>query len=266
MAKNIFILSDGTGRTAEQTVNAALTQFEQVNSNLYLRPNIRSEQQIKDIFKKARDVNGIIIHTLVSKQHREIILHLGKLYDIITIDLMGPLLAQLAEPFENSPSEKPGLFHDLNKSYFQRIEAMEFAFRHDDGQKYEELDKAEIVLLGVSRTFKTPLSMYLAFKGWLVANVPIVLGIEPPEILVEIQPERIFCLTTLPNRLVALRKVREKHLGGEAGPYSDNRHVQNELEFANHFYRKKKDWTIINVTNKPIEEIASEILDKIRGS
>lgn len=266
MAKQIFILSDGTGRTAQQALNAALTQFEQVETILYLKPNIRSEDEINDIFREAKAASGIIIHTLVSKQLRDTILHLGKLYELVTIDIMGPLLAQLSEPFENSPSEKPGLFHDLNKAYFQRIEAMEFAIRHDDGQKYEELDKAEIVLLGVSRTFKTPLSMYLAFKGWFVANIPIVLCIKPPEILNEIPPERVFCLTTLPNRLAALRKVREKHLGGATGAYSDNRHVQNELEFANRLYSKNDKWTIINITNKPIEEIASEILGKMRNS
>ncbi len=266
MTKQIYILSDGTGRTAQQTVNAALTQFDNVDVNILLRQNIRSEQQIIDIFEKAKVVNSIIIHTLVSKQLRDKILYLGRYYDLVTIDLMGPLLAQLAEPFENSPSEKPGLFHTLNKSYFQRIEAMEFAFRHDDGQKYEELDKAEIILLGVSRTFKTPLSIYLAFRGWLAANVPIVLGIDPPAILNEIQPERIFCLTTFPNRLAALRSVREKHLGGTAGAYSDQKHIRQELAFASRFYSQHPKWTIINVTNKPIEEIASELLGKMKNS
>ena len=114
---------------------------------------------------------------------------------------MGPLLSRLSQHLENQPSEEPGLFFYLNKEYFKRIDSMQFAFTHDDGQRYYEYEKAEIVLVGVSRTFKTPLSIFLAFKGWFVANYPIVLGVNPPDILGQLPLCHVFGLTTHPADL-----------------------------------------------------------------
>jgi len=265
MLQHVFIVSDGTGRTAQQSLKASLVQFEFIEVEPFLRPNVRTEQQVLEIIDEADKINGIIIHTLVSRKLRHLILRKGRLHDVRTIDLMGPLLAQLSHHFENTPSEKPGIFNKLNRAYFQRIEAIEFALRHDDGQHVEELDKANIILLGVSRTFKTPLSVYMAYKGWRVANIPIILGLPIPEIVFKLPTERIFCLTTFPRRLVRLREVRDKHLGGLTGNYSSILHVQQELNYANRIFRLHHNWTIVNVTNKPIEEISSEILTNIKN-
>jgi len=262
--RHIFILSDGTGRTAEQTVRAALTQFNGTDAHIEIRPKVRTQDQVSDIIFEARKVKGLIVHTIVSEKLRDYILKRGRLYDVDTIDLMGPLLAQMSDHFTFSPSEKPGLFNQLNKAYFQRIEGMEFAFRHDDGMRTEELKKADIVLLGVSRTFKTPLSIYLAFRGWLVANIPIVMGIDPPEIIYELSPKRVFCLTTNPSRLAQLRRARDAHFGGSTGDYANPAHVREEVQYALRLYQRNLRWSIIDVTNKPIEEIASEILNIIR--
>ena len=264
MLHQIFIISDGTGRTAEQALKAALTQFEATEVKINICPNIRTKQQVLKLISEVHNIKGLIVHTVVSKKLRDIILEQGRLHDVDTIDIMGPLLAQLSHHFSNSPSEEPGIFHELNKSYFQRIEALEYTFRHDDGQKIEELKKAEIVLLGVSRTFKTPVSVYLAYKGWLVANIPIILGMEFPETLFSLPPERVFCFTTFPNRLAELRKIREKHLGGATGEYAKLSHIQRELNYAQNIYKKQPKWSIVDVTNKPIEEISSEILQNLR--
>ena len=230
--QHVFIVSDGTGQTAQQALKAALVQFETVEVETHLRTEVRTEQQVLEIVSEAHEIHGLIIHTMVSKKLRHLMLEQGRLHDINTIDLMGPLLARLSHHFVDFPSEKPGIFHELNKAYFQRIEAVEFALRHDDGQRTEELGNADIVLLGVSRTFKTPLSVYMAHKGWLVANVPIIFGFEIPEILSTLPPERIFCLTTNPRRLSELRQARDKHLGGLTGNYSNQIFVQNELDYA----------------------------------
>jgi regulator of PEP synthase PpsR (kinase-PPPase family) len=262
--RQIFIISDGTGRTAEQTVKAALTQFDGEEILINLRPNVRKAQQVLDVVLEAEHFKGVIVHTVVSEKMRNKILKFSKLYNIETIDIMGPLLAQLTNILDIEPSEKPGLFHKLNKAYFQRIESIEFAFRHDDGLKTDELDKAEIVLLGVSRTFKTPLSIYMAFKGWRVANVPIILGMPLPEIIFKIPAERIFCLTTYAGKLAQLRSVRDKHLGGDIGNYSDLKYVQQELRYASSIFQTHPKWAVVNVTSKPIEEIASEILTTIK--
>jgi regulator of PEP synthase PpsR (kinase-PPPase family) len=137
---------------------------------------------------------------------------------------------------------------------------MEFAFHHDDGQRVNELKKAEIVLLGVSRTFKTPLSIYLAFKGWFVANVPIVMGQETPAVFDKLLASNVFCLDTNARALAELRRARQNYLGGAVGDYDDIEYVRMELMYARNIFSKNPGWAIINVTNKPIEEIASEIL------
>jgi regulator of PEP synthase PpsR (kinase-PPPase family) len=260
----IFIISDGTGKTAEQALKAALTQFEETEVQLNIRAHIRTENQVLEIISEASRAKGFIVHTVVSHKLRDIILDLGRLHDVETVDIMGPLLAQLTHQFAHSPSETPGLFRQLNKAYFQRIESLEFAFRHDDGQKIEEIEKAEIVLVGVSRTFKTPLSVYLAFKGWLVANVPIILGIEMPKIVFKLPPERIFGLTTNPRRLAVLRSVRERHFGGGTGDYADLNYVRHEIMYANQIFNNQPKWSLVDVTNKPIEEIAFEIVNLLR--
>lgn len=264
--QHVFIVSDGTGQTASQALKAALVQFETVKVETHLRPNVRSEEQVLAIVAEAHEINAMIIHTIVSKKLRHLLLEQGLLHDINTIDMMGPLLARLSHHFVDFPSETPGIFHKLNKAYFQRIEAVEYTLRHDDGQRTEELGNADIVLLGVSRTFKTPLSVYMAHKGWLVANIPIIYGFEIPKIIFELPPERVFCLTTNPSRLAELRKSRDKHLGGLTGNYSDKIFVQNELNYALKIFREHPKWTIVNVTFKPIEEISSEILSTLRKS
>jgi len=264
MVQQVFIISDGTGRTAEQVLNAALVQFENSNIQTKIYPQVSTEKQIQEIISEASMAKGLVLHTVVSKKLRDIINKQGLLYAVDTIDLIGPLLAQLSHHFSYLPSEKPGIYYELNKSYFKRIEAVEYTLRHDDGQRIEELDKAEIVILGVSRTVKTPVSLYLAHKGWLVANIPIVLGMEPPKALFKIHPGRVFCLTTFPNHLAELRKVREKHLGGNLGEYAKPSFIMKELEYANTIFRHQPGWTKIDITNKPIEEISMEILTGLR--
>lgn len=256
----IYVMSDGTGRTAQQMVNAALTQFEAHDSSVHLRPDIRSEEQALAILQEVIQNKGILFHTIVSDDLRQLIIRESKLQNMKTVDMMGPMLTTLSAFLANSPAEKPGLFQQLNEAYFTRIEAMEFAFRHDDGQRLDDLHKAEIILVGVSRTFKTPLSIYLALKGWFVANVPLILDMQPPQQLFDIAPQKIIALSTRPHSLAALRKTREQHLNGATGEYAKLDHVRRELSYATRLYARFPNWRRIDVTNKPIEEIASEIV------
>lgn len=265
MKYKVFIISDGTGKTAEGAVKSAIAQFQTDEVHLDIRKGVQTDKEVQKIIEDAKAANGFVVHTIVSKKLRDKILDLGRLNDVGTIDLMGPLLGQLSHWFSYSPLETPGLFRKLNKSYFQRIESMEFAFRHDDGQKIEELNKAEIVLLGVSRTFKTPLSIYLAFKGWRVANVPVILNLEPHEIIYKLPDTYIFGLTTYPQYLAELRSVRDEYLGGATGNYANIEYVQQELKYSYKIFRSIKNCSLIEVTNKPIEEIASEILSTIQS-
>jgi len=257
---NIYIISDGTGRTAEQALYAALIQFPEIKVNLFRKPRVRTEQKVTSVIREAKQNSGFIVHTLVTDKLREVMLRGGRKQNVHTIDLMGGLLGRLSEEFSVTPTEKPGLFGQLNKAYFRRIETIEFAFHHDDGQRVSELKKAEIVLLGVSRTFKTPLSIYLAFKGWFVANVPIVMSQEMPPIVNKLLASNVFCLDTNARALTELRRARQNYLGGAVGDYDDIEFVRMELMYARKFFSRQPGWAIINVTNKPIEEIASEIL------
>jgi regulator of PEP synthase PpsR (kinase-PPPase family) len=260
----IFVVSDGTGRTAERALDAALVQFPKAVVGIRVRPKVRTAKRAREVVLEAARARGFIVHTIVTDTVREVLINCGREKHVETIDLMGPLLARLSETLAASPSEKPGLFAQLNKSYFRRIESMDFAFRHDDGQRVEDLRRAEIVLVGVSRTFKTPLSIYLAFKGWFVANVPIILGREPAAILSKLPPNRVFCLDTNARQLAELRRTRHDFLPEVSRDYADQECVRIELMYARRYFHKHPEWTIVNVTNKPIEEIATEIV-AIRG-
>ena len=256
----VFVVSDGTGVTAEQVLSAALMQFTGTEVEVERRPGVRTEEQVHQMVQEAAQVGGFIVHTLVSDRLREVMLRAGRLHDVETIDLMGPLLARISQQLAVSPAEKPGLFRQLNEEYFRRIETVEFAYHHDDGRRASELPRAEIVLVGVSRTFKTPLSIYLAFKGWFVANVPIVLKAKPPSALFDLSPNHVFGLTIDPVRLAELRRGREEYLGGATGEYAKPDSVRREVEYALSIFRSQPGWPVVDVTDKPIEEIASEIL------
>ena len=256
----VFVVSDGTGRTAKQALSAALTQFTGTEVEVIVHADVRSPRQVHDIVSEAAKAQAFIVHTLVTESLREHMLRESHKLNVETIDLMGPLLARLSNQFIHEPAQTPGLYNQLNKEYFQRIDAMQFAFNHDDGQRPEGLPDAEIVLLGVSRTFKTPLSIYLAYKGWFTANVPIIQDMEPPEILNSLDSSKVFCLTSNASRLPELRKTRHERLGGSAGSYAEPDFVLSEIRYAMRYYHLHQNWTIINVTSKPVEEIASEIL------
>jgi regulator of PEP synthase PpsR (kinase-PPPase family) len=260
MKPQIFVASDGTGRTAEQAVNAALTQFQGLQVEISRFSDIRSLIQVHELVKRAKAVRAMIVHTFVADKTREEMFRVARLHDVETVDLMGPLLDRLSDHLSSNPSEQPGLYRTLNDSYFRRIEAMQFAFNHDDGKRVQELNKAEIIVIGVSRTFKTPLSIYLAFKRWFVANVPIVLGIPVPEELYQVPPEKVFCLMTFPNRLAQLRKARQDRLGGATAEYASPDYVRRECRYASEIFSSQPLWQQINVTSKSIEEIASEVL------
>lgn len=260
----VYVVSDGTGGTAERALQAALTQFRNLDLSIELRSSVRSQEQVEMIVKEAAESGAFIVHTLVSNEIREFMLHHGRIYNIETIDLMGPLLSRLSQQFALTPAQKPGLFRQLNEDYFRRIETMEFAIQHDDGQRLHNIQQAEIVLIGVSRTFKTPLSVFLAFKRWYVANVPIVMEVDPPAILDKLEKGRVYALTMDSRRLANLRQARHEYLGGASGQYAELDYVRREVIYALKYFEKHPDWPVVNVTGKPIEEIAAEIITLAR--
>ena len=258
--RHIFVVSDATGSTCEMVVKAALSQFKTTDVTLHTMRYVRKEPEVKEVISEAMAVNGIIAYTLVSPKLCDIINKEGRKSAVPTIDVLGPLLNRLTDYLEISPMAIPGLFKHLDKDYFQRIECIDFAVKHDDGRKIEDISNAELILVGPSRTSKTPISIYLAYRDYLVANVPIIHGIETPKELFEINPKNIIGLYVSPNRLKTIRKVRaSRYPYIELAEYTDLEKIRLEIKNCMKLYTQNK-WHIVDVTAKSIEEAATEIM------
>lgn len=256
----IFVVSDATGATGELVVRAALAQFQVTGVEIRRLSNIRTVEEVGRAVEVAQATNAIIVHTLVSEELRQVILREGRERGVETIDLIGPLLLRLSDQLRVPPLMQPGLFRQLGQEYLQRIEAIEYTVKHDDGQHPLGLDRAEIVLVGISRTSKTPLSIYLAGKGWRVANIPVILNLPLPSRLMTIDQRRVVGLIVGVDRLVELRRARlERKQTPVAETYAEAEKVRAELAYSRSLFRKA-GWPVIDMTSKSIEEAASELL------
>ena len=256
----VVVASDATGHTAESVVRAALVQFRGAKVQIHIRSHIRTAADVRKTVREASRVGGLIVHTLVLQEMRSLMLTEARAAGVPTIDLLGPLLLRLEDLLALQPMATPGLFRDMSAEYRRRFEVMDFTVRHDDGQGPEGLTQADLVLVGVSRTSKTPLSMFLAWRGLRVANVPIVHQLPLPEELTRIPPDKVVGLTIKPERLVELRRSRLQQMETPPKfPYADARQVWGELEYARGLCARA-GWTMVDVTDKSVEEVAAEIL------
>lgn len=260
----IFVVSDASGETAERVVRSALVQFEDAPASVVRRGHVRTPEQVRAVVKEAAGHDSMILHTLVSDDLRRLMLAESRLYGVDAMDLMGPVLDRLATHLRLTPQEKPGLFKQLVEAKSREIEVVNFAFRHDDGQRADELSRAEIVLVGVSRTMKTPTTLYLAYRGWFAGNVPIVPEIPLPPALLSLPSERVFCLVMSPSRLLELRCARAGYLAIPAEPYASLAHIRKELRYSQQLCGNH-GWRQIDVTGKSVEEVAREIIVLLSG-
>ncbi len=257
----IIVLSDGTGETASQITKAAIVQFSDKEIYFTRYKNIRTKAQIEAIFEDAAIHHDFVVYTIVSPDLREFIGLKATEKNVPVIDVLGPLLNAMASFFKLPPKSMPGLFHQVNDRYFKRIEAMEYTIAHDDGKDLTGLENADIILLGISRTSKTPLSMYLSHQGWKVANIPIIQGFDLPAEVHELDPRKVIGLTISADILTTIRKARLERLGqDDGGDYASIDKVIEEIEYADQIFRKNKRWPVFNVTGKALEETASEII------
>ena len=256
----VYVVSDATGATGRRVVDAALAQFSGAEVEVEQMAGIDEADEVRQVVKQAASTGGTIVYTMVMPELRQLMLDEGRRWHVVTIDLMGPLLARLSESLELAPLARPGLLRQIDQSYLQRLEAIDYAVRHDDGRNPDDLPQADLVIVGVSRTGKTPLSIFLAYRGWKVANVPIVKDLEPPPALSEVDRNRIIAVTIQPLRLAELRQSRVNRLArGVSLDYARMEHVQRELEWAALVVRRER-WPVVDVTNKSIEESAAEIV------
>jgi len=254
------MVSDATGSTGRRVVDAALTQFSGVEVVVDQIGGVSDADEVRRIVKQAAGVGGTIVYTMVVPELRQVMLDEGRRWHVVTIDLMGPLLARLSESLELAPLARPGLLSQIDQSYLQRLEAIDYTVRHDDGRNPDDLPQADLVIVGVSRTGKTPLSIFLAYRGWKVANVPIIKDLDPPPALSEVDRNRIIAVTIQPLRLAELRQTRVNRLTrGVPLDYARVEHIQRELDWAALIVRRER-WPVVDVTNKSIEESAAEIV------
>ena len=257
-----MILSDGTGETATTMARATMKQFQQHDIYFTRYKNVRTTEQVDALFTEAANEHNLIIYTIVKKEIREYVAKLSRSKHIRSLDLLGPMLTSFSNFFDTEPQNEPGLLRQVNKEYFERVNAMEFTLNHDDGQNKESLHLANVVLVGISRTSKTPLSLYLSLQGVKVVNVPLILGTPLPKELKKIDQRKIFGLTINPDTLYDIRKNRLRRMGlrDKDGDYASLKKVIEEVEWANKIFSENKRWSVFNVTGRALEEMAAEIL------
>jgi [pyruvate, water dikinase]-phosphate phosphotransferase / [pyruvate, water dikinase] kinase len=260
MQRTILVVSDATGATAEHVLRAALAQFEASDVKVERRPEVRTIDQITRIVDEARENGAMLVHTLASTDLRRAIYLRATEGRVHSVDLLGNVLSDLSRFLGAAPGGVPGGLHGFDESYFRRIDALTFVVKHDDGLGLEDLGRAEIVLVGVSRTSKTPLSIYLAVRGHFVANVPILYGVDPPAELFKIGQNKVVGLRMDPNRLRHLRQQRLKSFRNDARQaYTDARLVGEEVAYADSLFQRAS-WPVVDMTFKSLEEVAVEVV------
>lgn len=254
----VFIVSDATGITAERVISAVLLQFKQIKPVFKRFPYITTKGQVEDILAKAQECQGIVIYSLVSPELRTWLSEGEKSGTICGIDLLGPLLKQMGKLWNMIPACRPGLLQGLGEESIRLAEAIDFTLRHDDGHGVKDLGKADLILLGVSRTSKTPTSLYLSCNFSLkVANVPIIPNVEPPKKVFALKRRKVGLMIS-PERLAFIRERRLKYAGSM--DYTDLTSIRQELAFCHGIFERINGLQVIDVTHSSIEEIANSIV------
>jgi regulator of PEP synthase PpsR (kinase-PPPase family) len=260
-AFHLHLISDSTGGTLSSVVKACLSQFDEVETEQHFWPLVRTQKQLQKVFESLSHNPGIVLYTLVDDGLIQTLERYCQKAGIPALSVLQPVLEMMSHAFHKRSLAKPGLQHKLNAEYFARMDAMDYALHHDDGQKKDnDLSDADVILVGVSRTSKTPTCVYLAGRGIKAANVPYVPGIPFPQHVLDLKKPMFVALTATPERLIDIRRTRLKHLGQHRETdYLDPEKVQEETKEARQFYTRHS-WPVIDVTRRSVEETAAEVL------
>lgn len=259
----IYICSDSVGETADAVVQATIRQFSASQVVIKRIGHIQNENEITFHMEQAAKTGGMVVYTLVQPELREMMKEEAIRLGIRAVDILGPMMQAFMETFHDFPSQKVGLLHQMDEAYFRRIEAIEFAVKFDDGRDARGLFQAQVVIVGISRTSKTPLSIFLAHKGIKVANFPIVPEVKLPEELFKLNNKRIVGLTMDADHILKIRTERLKSMGLPYNSrYATLQRVVEELEYGANLM-KQLGCRIINVTDKAIEETAGIIMHEM---
>ncbi|WP_416149330.1 pyruvate, water dikinase regulatory protein [Salipaludibacillus sp. HK11] len=261
----VYVLSDSVGETGELVVRAALSQFDEDVTVIRCVPYVEDRVIIDEIIAQAKENNGIIAFTIVLTEVREYLVREAYENNIPIYDILTPLISIMGDRLNVAPKNKSGLMHALDEDYFRKVEAIEFAVKYDDGRDPRGIERADVVLVGVSRTSKTPLSQYLAHKSLKVANIPLVPEVEPPEELFRAPAAKIIGLKINPEKLNGIRAERLKALGlKEEASYATLDRIQEELLYSKEVM-ERLGCDVIDVSTKAVEETANLIYQKVRG-
>lgn len=264
----IHVISDSVGLTAQAMARAASAQFGVTNPCIEVLPNVRTFDEVKTfliehgrLHERSTGSNRMLVfYTLVDGDlRRKLTEYMATCDNIVAVDLMTNAINAIAELSGKVPSKKPGGLHVADQHYFRRIEAIEFTIAHDDGRNPQEMDEADIVLLGVSRSSKTPTSIYLAQQGYKVSNIPLDPSTEPPREVFEVDRTRLFGLMTTPDVLVGIRQRRLGNASVVAAKYADPEYVYQDLDKARALMRQL-GCIVVHTENRAVEETAQEIL------
>ncbi|WP_046871079.1 pyruvate, water dikinase regulatory protein [Pediococcus damnosus] len=263
MATKVFVISDAVGETVGAVAKAASAQFPSEKFEFDRYPFTQTKSLLDGILKRAKRQNAIVFSTFVNPELNQFAKEQCEQADIYYYDVLTPALSLFKQKTGLEPANKPGSVHNLTEGYFDKIAAMEFAVTYDDGKDPSGFLKADIVLLGVSRTSKTPMSLYLANKGFKVANLPLVSQASIPDEIWKVDPKKIFGLTTTPDVLNDIRRQRMISYGlNPESSYSNTEGIKHELSYANDVF-KKIGCLVINTSNKSIEETATLIMESL---
>lgn len=258
----VYIVSDSLGETAERVAQGAAIQFENTADIKIERvSHIADVQAIDEVIRRAMRGASIVVYTMVRPELRRYLEKAAQANNIPTVDVMGPVLDGLEKVLATPPQLVPGLSHRLDREYFARVEAVEFAVKYDDGKDSKGIREADVVLLGVSRTSKTPVSLYLANHRLKVANVPLVPEVPVPGELFSEGRKKAIGLIIDPELLMSIRRQRLKSLGlGSSAQYATMERIMFELEYAWEIYNRLK-CPVIDVSNHAVEETATRVLE-----
>lgn len=262
---HLHLVSDATGETLMAVSRAAAAQYQGVSAIEHIYPLIRTRDQLDRAIGEIETAPGMVLYTLVDSDLSQRLEESCREIGAPTLSVLGPILSFFQACIGAEATPRPGAQYLLNSDYFRRIEALNFTLVHDDGQNVENYEEADIVLVGVSRTSKTPTSIYLAHRGVKTANIPMVPRVELPSSIRTLVRPLVVGLLATPDRLVQVRKSRIlANEGGEMFDYVDKKLVTEEIATSRRFF-EKWGWPTIDVSRRSIEETAAAILDLLRS-
>ena len=262
---HLHLVSDSTGETLLNVSRAATAQYEGVSAIEHIYPLIRNESQLDRVIVALENAPGMVLYTLVDKVLASRLETACQDYGCPCLSILDPVLNMFQSYLGQSYTHRPGAQHTLNADYFKRIDALNYTMMHDDGQQGQDLDGADIILVGISRTSKTPTSIYLANRGYKTANVPLVPNIPLPEQLTEVKKPLVVGLVASPERIAQIRQNRLLALNAsEDTPYIDKTSIAEEIIYSRRLCARN-NWPIIDVTRRSIEETAAAIIDLYRN-